>query len=414
MIGNKKLYMGYTKTAVWGVSWLVGLRGVTRGLSFLRVFFLARILSPAQFGTFGIATLVLSLIEVMTETGVNIVLIQEDRSLFKRYLNSAWVVSIIRGLVIGLLIAITSPLVAHFFRNPDAIFILLLIALVPIVRGWINPSLVLWQKDLEFHKDVWLKSSVAIVGTMVSITLAVTWRNPIALAIGMLAEALLEVALSHLLIKPTPRFHFAKKDFWFIVSRGKWMTAAGTFHYLFQQLDDMVVGRRLGQTSLGYYQMAYRLATLPITEVSDVFMKVTFPIYGKVTGDKDRLRRAFTKTSLVVMGLSIPFGLLMIFFPSQIVQLVLGEQWVAVIPLLPILGVFGVLRAVTNSCFSLFLAVKKQEYVTVVTVVGLITMVAVLLPLVSVYGMIGAAYAALIGSIAVLPVTGWYTWRIIR
>ena len=406
--------MGYTKTAVWGVSWLVVLRGVTRGLSFLRVFYLARILSPAQFGTFGIATLVLSLIEVMTETGVNIVLIQEDRSLFKRYLNSAWVVSIIRGSIIGLLIALTSPIVANFFRNPDAIPMLLVIALVPIVRGWINPSLVLWQKDLEFHKDVWLKSSVAVVGTIVSIALAILWRSPIALAIGMLVEATLEAVLSHLIIKPTPRFRFAKKDFWFIVSRGKWMTAAGTFHYLFQQVDDMVVGRRLGQTSLGYYQMAYRLATLPITEVSDVFMKVTFPIYGKVVGDQGRLRRAFTKTSLAVIGLSIPFGLLLILFPSQIVQIVLGDQWLAIIPLLPILGIFGVLRAITNSCFSLFLAVKKQEYVTVVTVVGLLAMIVILLPLVSVYGMLGVAYAALIGSLVVLPVAGFYTWRIIR
>ncbi|HRN69783.1 MAG TPA: oligosaccharide flippase family protein, partial [Candidatus Woesebacteria bacterium] len=69
--------MGYTKTAITGFSWLTAFRVLTRGVSLGKTAVVARFLSPAQFGMFGIATLLLSLVEVLTETGVNVFLVQQ-------------------------------------------------------------------------------------------------------------------------------------------------------------------------------------------------------------------------------------------------------------------------------------------------------------------------------------------------
>ena len=40
-----------------------------------------------------------------------------------------------------------SPFIASFFKNQDAIPVLILIAVVPLLRGFINPSIVFFQKD---------------------------------------------------------------------------------------------------------------------------------------------------------------------------------------------------------------------------------------------------------------------------
>ena len=71
--------MGYTKVVIKGFSWIGAFRIVTRGMSFLRTLVVARLLTPSQVGVFGIATIVLSLIEILTETGINIFLIQKKR-----------------------------------------------------------------------------------------------------------------------------------------------------------------------------------------------------------------------------------------------------------------------------------------------------------------------------------------------
>ena len=93
--------MGYYKQAVNGISWMGGLRLFTRLLALIKIAILARILLPFQFGIYGIATLVLGFLEMLTETGINIFLIQQKEQI-DEYVNSAWVVSIIRGFLIFL------------------------------------------------------------------------------------------------------------------------------------------------------------------------------------------------------------------------------------------------------------------------------------------------------------------------
>src|SRR3990170_4336273 len=91
------------------------LRVLVRGLGFFRIAILARLLTPSQFGIFGIATLVLSFLEIATETGINIFLIQIKENV-DDFINTAWIVSIIRGILISFIIIITSPLVVNIFN----------------------------------------------------------------------------------------------------------------------------------------------------------------------------------------------------------------------------------------------------------------------------------------------------------
>src|SRR3989338_9646143 len=99
--------MGYSRQAFVGVSWIGLLRITTRILSLARISIIARIFSPKEFGLYGIASLILALLEILVETGVNVVLVQEKNSIGK-YLNTAWVVSIIRGALISVIIIILS------------------------------------------------------------------------------------------------------------------------------------------------------------------------------------------------------------------------------------------------------------------------------------------------------------------
>src|SRR3989344_4458576 len=117
--------MGYLKDTIKGVSWMGGLRVGTRAVTFLKILILARILTPTEFGLFGIAMLSLAFLEIITETGINIFLIQEN-ALLKKYNDTAWVVSIGRGALMFLALYLSAPWVSSFFRTPEATPILYL------------------------------------------------------------------------------------------------------------------------------------------------------------------------------------------------------------------------------------------------------------------------------------------------
>ena len=405
--------MGYLKDTVRGLSWMGGLRASTRVVTFLKILILARILSPGEFGLFGIAMLVLAFLEIITETGINIFLIQENADL-RKYNDTACAVSIGRGLLMFLTLFLSAPFVAAFFNTPEAKNLLYLTSLIPLIRGFINPAIVRFQKELAFNKEFALRAGLFSLDAAVAVALGLATRSAESFVWGMLAAALVEVIYSLLFIKPRPRFVYEGPKAKEVIARGKWITLAGFFNYLFENVDDTAVGRLVGTASLGVYQVAYKISSLPITEIGDVVAKVTFPVYVKISADPKRLKEAFGKTFLAVCALVLPFGFILYLFTDQIVLLLLGNKWFEVVPIVKILAFFGIIRAVTSATYPLFLSLKKQSSVMVITMSGIAGLGIFILPLVAKYGVIGAAYAALIGTLFSLPVAAYLTWDILR
>jgi len=111
---NANLEQSIAQQAVKGSMWMFGCKIIHRGLGLLRTFILARILSPDDFGLFGIAVLAFNLVENFSVTGVSSVLVQKREDI-KGYLDSAWMVNVMRSLILfGLL---------YFGATPIAIFL---------------------------------------------------------------------------------------------------------------------------------------------------------------------------------------------------------------------------------------------------------------------------------------------------
>lgn len=383
------------------------LRGAGRLMAVIRIAVLARLLAPQQFGLFAIASLAIALLEMLTETGINVFFIQEkDR--VKTYLDTAWMISIVRGFVIFLVLLITAPFIAQFFKNQDAVALLRVISIVPLLRGFINPAEIKFQKKLQFSKEFRFRFFIFLFDGIVAIIAALVTRSVYSLVLGLISGVILEIAISFLFIKPVPKLSFESVKIKKIVGRGKWVTLAGIFNYLFHNGDDIVVGRLMDSYYLGVYQLAYKITSLPIYEAGEVFGKVTFPVYAKIAGDKKRLKKAFIKITLAISALVIPFGLILFLFPKQLVLLLLGDKWLDAVPVIRVLSVFGVIRAISGSSSALFLAINKQEYVTALTFVSIIGLALTIVPLVDKYGILGAGYSALIGTFLAIPVIGFY------
>jgi O-antigen/teichoic acid export membrane protein len=404
--------MGYQSAAIKGFSWVGALRTMIRGTGFVRMAILARLLSPAQFGTFGIAALVLGLIEMLTETGINVVLIQErDESTVDNYLNTAWSLSIIRGLIISLILLIVAAPLSRFFHNPSALPILIMISVVPLIRGFINPAIVKFQKRLRFDQEFKFRAGLILIEAVVSIWLALITHSAISLVWGMLAAASAEVLFSFLFISPRPRWSLVPDQFRIIFHRGKWITLTGTVNYLYLNGPDLTIGRLLDAASLGIYQMAFRFGYTPVAEVGDMSNRVTFPIFVQIAQDKIRTRRAFWKNMLTICTLMFPVMLILVFFPSQIVNLFLGPQWLSVIPLLPLMGITVFFGSLTAPASSLLMAIKRQHQVFYFNLIRTISLWLIIIPLVKTLGVSGGAIALIISALIALPYTVFAAYK---
>ncbi len=401
--------MGYKKDVITGISWIGVLRFLTKVVGFVEAVILARILLPEQFGAYGVALLALGLLEVLTETGVNVVLIQEQN--VDEYVSSAWVVSILRGIIIMVVLLLASPFVASFFHSQQSLTLLYIIAVVPFLRGFINPAIVKLQKDLLFAKDFWYRFFILLIDTTISISVTLLTRNPIGIVCGLLSGVIIETGLSFVIVSPRPHLAVRKDYMHRLFHRGKWVTGNTIFNYLFFNADNIVVGRLLGAASLGIYQLAYSLSVVPLTELSNVFVHVTFPIFTRLSTDRSRLKSGFLKTMLMVTVLSMPLVLLLVFVPSLFV-FALGSKWRGIALVLPILGILGLIKSIFGSSAALFLSEKRQQYATITSLINILGLIIPIIPLVNHYGIQGAATAALIGAVIATPFYLYYIMKI--
>lgn len=399
--------MGYRFQAVKGISWIGALRITTRILAFFRYAILGRILTPHDFGLFGIASLLLSFLEIITETGVNIVLIQQ-KSDIKEYFHSAWIVSIMRGIVLSLLIILCAPLISKFFNATASYPIILAIALVPLIRGFINPAIVLFHKELQFQKEFWFRFILFAVDTSTAIIIAFLTKSALSFVGGLIASALVEVIGSFLIVKLRPKLRFEVNKIKYILQRGWWVTITGVFSYIADQGDNIVVGRLLGTSALGIYQIAYKISTLTITEITDVVNKVVFPVYIKFANDRKRLLTAFLKvTGVTSLGaLVIASGLFI--FAHEIILLLMGQQWLDAVPVIKILAIYGFLRTLFGNLAPVFLAIERQDYIAKMTFFRVLGLLITIIPFVIFYGLVGAGFSALASIIAEIPIALYF------
>lgn len=397
----------YSGKVIAGATWMGAFRIFSRMIAFIRVIILARLLVPAQLGVFGIASISLALLEILTETGINVFLVQEKDKL-DNYVNDAWLVSIIRGILIAVSIILTAPLIVTFFKIHQALDLVLLISIVPFIRGFINPAEVKFQKNLQFGKEFYFRTAIFSLDSLVAVVVSLITRSAIGLVFGLIAGALFEVALSFILIRPIPALKFDLRKISKIFHRGKWVTLYGILNYMASKGDNIAIGRLIGAGALGIYQMGYTLATLPVSEIADVSNRVTFPVYSIISGDKKRLIKGFKKAMLLVSAASILIGTAIFFFPKDLFIFIFGQKWESTMTILKPLAIFGIIRAISGTTSAFFLGVGKQNYVAGMTLVRLLILIITIIPLTVGYGIVGASYAVLLSGISEIPIIIYY------
>jgi len=407
-IANNLITPGGTlsQRVVKGGFWVFFLRIINRGFSLIRLIILARILSPNDFGLMGIALLTMSTLETFSQTGFQQALIQKKEDI-ESYLNSAWTVLILRGFILFIILYFIAPYAAIFFDAPEAKPIIQVIGFSMLFGAFTNIGVVHFKKELEFNKEFIYQFAGTIADFIVAISAVLILKNVWALVLGMLAGNIVRCLMSYLIHPYRPRLDFNLEKIKELFGFGKWILGTSVITFLFNQGDDAFLGKILGVTALGFYQMAYRIGQLPATEFAKVISQATFPSYSKLQNNIYKLKGGFLKTFNITVIFMIPLTGGIFILASDFTQIFLNEKWMPIIPALRILVIAGMIRALVTTGGALFQGkgVPKIDYK--MNLVRLLTMIVIIYPLTLFFGMSGVALAVALGNFACIPI--WFT-----
>jgi len=381
-----------SKRVVRGGIWVFALRITSRALGFIRIIILARLLAPSDFGLLGIAMLAIATLETFSQTGFRAALIQKKDNV-ESYLDTAWTVSAIRGAVLFLILFLSAPLVAKFFNSPQATLVIKVIAVSMLLSGFRNIGILFFQKELEFNKQFFYELSATLVDLTVAVTLAFMLQNVWALVWGGLAANFVRLFMSYILHSYRPRIRLDKGEFKELFGFGKWVLGSSILVFLVTQGDDIFVGKVLGVTALGFYQMAYLISNLPATEITHVISRVTFPAYSKLQDDLPKLREAYLKVLQLTAFISIPLAGGIFILAPEFTQIFLGEKWMPMVPAIQVLVLSGLVRSIQATTGPIFLAVNRPEIEPIWQTVRLFVLAALIYPFTTHWNILGTSIA---------------------
>ncbi len=406
--------MGYTRDFLKGLGWIGFFRFGVKAIVFFKVIVAYRYLSPREVGLFGLAALALGLLEMLTETGINVVLVRDTRKI-SYYLDTAFIVSIVRGILIGAVLLATAFFLPSFFRDPDLFPLLVLVSMIPLIKGFINPAESSFVKDLQFGKEAIFRIALACIDAFAAIMLVQQLHTAQSLIYAMIITAFSEVVISFVLIRPTPKFEFNATVYREIMRPGKWVNLVGIATYAEQNFDNVIVGRVLGSTALGFYQTAFNLTRSAIAEIGAAFSQVLLPIYGRIVGDHGRITKAVFKVFLPAAALMLISAILLNTSYIQTILLsFLGAKWQPMLILFPYLSVTAFLTGMDTLLVPLFIAKDKIKLLVVLYTTGLLLMIGFMVLFTKTFGLNGAALAVMLSRILLQPLFVWKTLRVIR
>lgn len=361
-------------------------------LQTVRQIVLARLLSPEVFGLMGICLMLIRGLDLFTETGLGPALIHRQHDV-ERAKNTAFTLQMGRGVVLALLTWLLGPLAAAYWSEPRLVPITLWLSLGLVASGFANIDLILLSKKLDFRRLTLLDMSVTFLSTAVIITLAVVLRSVWALVIGQLVTAFLKVGLSYVVVRSRPTMMFDRAMARELLGYGRYITGLTIVLFITSEVDNVFVSKMLGLEALGLYTMAYALANLPATHISKVASAVVFPAYSALQNDLPKLRAAYLMMLRLAAGLAVPAAIGLAVLATEIVQVVYGDKWTAMVPALRVLTLFGAARSVGLLGGSVYNAIGRPQVSFYMSAVKLAVVLVALYPATKTYGLVGAAAA---------------------
>jgi O-antigen/teichoic acid export membrane protein len=390
---NKNITKGsLSERVIRGGFWVFALRFTNRGFGFVRKIVLARLLAPEDFGLLGLAFLSISTLETLSETGFHSALVQKKIDI-KPYLDTAWTVSAIRGVILFGLLFFVAPFIAEFFGSPQATLIIRVIGVTVLLSGFKNIGVIFFQKDLEFNKEFSYQFSGTLTNFGTAIFLAFTLRNVWAFIWSGLAASFVQLFMSYIVHPYRPRLRFEKAKFDQLFGFGKWILCQSIVIFLITQGDDIFVGKMLGVAALGFYQMAYLISNLCATEITHVISSVTFPAYSKMHDDIERLKQACLKVLRLTCTISFPLAAGILILAPTLTQFILTEKWMPMVSALQVMCGFGVMRSIAATFGPAYRALGRPDIPLRVNITHLLTLCFIIYPLGEKWQLLGIAVA---------------------
>lgn len=384
---------------------------VTRiGLTLGGTYVLAHRLPPEDFGLMGMVTAVTGFIIVFKDLGLSMATLQRAEITHEQVSTLFWI-NLAIGTLMMLLTAALGPALSWFYREPRLTAITMSLAACFAFGGLTVQHQALLRRQMRFAALAAIEISARLAGVAVAIGLAVLGRGYWALVAMLITFEVVTTAGCWLLCRWRPGKPVRRAGVRALLGFGGNITGFNFVNYLYRNLDKILIGKVAGSYSLGLYSNASELVVKPIQSMVAPITAVVIPTLSRLQNDLPTFRRYYLRAVYLIALVTMPVLLFLLFFSRSIILFVLGNQWLAAVPIFRLFSLAAVFQPIAITSSWLFISLGRTREMFRWRLITVWLSVSLYVTGVFYRGAVGVAWGYAVSSLLLLVPTLWYAQR---
>jgi PST family polysaccharide transporter len=355
-------------------------------------------LDPADFGLFALGFVMIEGLNIMKSLGIDSALVRRQDDV-KKAADTAFFLIPASGLLFFVILFIVAPVGASFLNEPSLTDIVRALGLVFLISCLGKVPQTMLYKDMKFNYRSIAELISKLIYISVVIFLALNGFGVWSLIVAYIIQNIVQVSMEWYYSGWKPTFHFDGKIAWEMFRFGKYMLASGIVGYVYSNSDNLLVGKILGVTALGYYSFARNFSNYLNENIFSRLGVILYPAYSKIQNENEELRNIVLKMIKYVSFFSFPFCCLILIYSQELLFVFFGAKWLPASNILRIITFVGVFNSISAMMWPVFLAKGQSKIEFYITLLQTSVFLILVVPLTIKYHLIGAGVALLLSSI---------------
>lgn len=401
-----------TQRTVAGLKWSTIERFSSQGIGFIISIFIARILSPADYGIIGMIMIFIEISGVFVGGGFGAALIRKQNRT-DADLSTVFYYNIAISILFYLLLFIASPYIASFYGKVIIASVIRVVGLKIIIGAFGAIQSTLLNIKIDFKTQTKISFIALIISGTIGIIMALKGYGVWTLVVQSLVQTFISTIMLWIFIKWQPKFIFSKNSFLELFGFGSKLMLSGLIDATYRNIYQVIIGKLFTSAELGYFTRAKGMAQLPSSNLTDVIQRVTFPVLSEIQNDSTKLESSYRKLLKMSAFVIFPLMLLLSALSEPLIKILLTDKWLPAVPLLQALC-FGFMFYPIHAINLNLLQVKGRSDLFLKLEIIKKTVTTVVLFVTAPLGVLVMCVGIVFSSLTALVINTYYTGQLIQ
>ncbi len=343
-----------------GLAWSMLERLSVQGIQFVLGIILARILSPTEYGTIGLLTVIIAFLQVFVDSGFSKALIQkQDRTHID--ISTVFFFNVFISFICYIILWFSAPFIANFYQNEMLTNLMRVLSLSLLFSALFTVPMTLFTIELNFKAIARTNLIAVVLSGGIGVVMAYKGFGVWALVWQTIIKSMLMVILMWGQMKWKPLFVFSRISFKALFPYGSRLLVASLLNTVINNFSNLFIAKLSSARDLGFYTRGTQFADMVYGMFSSVLDSVLLPSLASIQEEKEKLIQ-LTRTTIKAAALIVApvlIGLAVIAEP--LIKVLLTDKWLMAVPIMQIFCVARLITIISGINVNILYAIGRTD-----------------------------------------------------